>query len=141
MNRPEIPIAQIVYGEIIYWLCIVAALICTIGPVISLWFVDNNVLNPHFVYAALWQGKSVEAVWQEAGAGFPGGHFFLQNLTLGDGLTQFGIALGSISALPSLLAATIAYLFEKPRNYLYAVLSFWVALLIAFASLGIIATK
>ncbi len=141
MDKPEVPLAQIVYGEVVYWLCITAALICAIGPVISLLFVDNNILNPHFVFAALWEGKSAEAVWQEAGEGFPGGHFFLRNLTLGDGFTQFGIALGSISALPALLAASVAYFFEKPRNYLYAILSLWVVLLIAFASWGIIATQ
>ena len=141
MTKPDMPQAQIVYGEVIYWLCIIAAAICTIGPLISLWFVDNNVLNPHFVFAALWEGKSAETIWNTAGEGFPGGHFFLYNITTGDGFTQFGIALGSIAALPALFMASIAYLRERPRNYLYAILSLWVMLLIAFASAGIIATK
>ena len=141
MKKPHMPDAQIIYGEVMYWLCIIAAAICTIGPVISLWFVDNNVLNPHFVLAALWEGKSAEDIWNTAGGGFPGGHFFLQNITKGDGLTQFGVALGSIAALPALFMAGIAYLKEKPRNYLYAALSLWVMLLIAFAAAGIIATK
>lgn len=141
MKKPHMPDAQIVYGEVMYWLCIIAAAICTIGPVISLWFVDNNVLNPHFVFAALWEGQSAEEIWNTAGDGFPGGHFFLRYITTGDGLTQFGVALGSIAALPALFMATISYLREKPRNYLYAALSLWVMLLIAFAAAGIIATK
>ena len=62
MTRPDMPKAQIIYGEVIYWLCIIAAAICTIGPIISLWFVDNNVLNPHYVFAALWEGKSAEEI-------------------------------------------------------------------------------
>ena len=138
MTKPDMPKAQIVYGEVMYWLCLTAAAICTIGPLISLWFVDNNVLNPHFVFAALWEGQSAEAIWNTAGDGFPGGHFFLENITKGDGLTQFGVALGSIAALPALFFAGIAYLREKPRNYLYAILSLWVMLLIAFAALGVL---
>ena len=141
MTKPDMPRAQIVYGEVIYWLCIIAAAICTIGPIMSLWFVDNNVLNPHYVFAALWEGKSAEAIWNTTGEGFPGGHFFLENITKGDGLTQFGVALGSIAALPALFMAGIAYLKEKPINRLYAVLSLWVMTLITFSSLGIIAVK
>ena len=72
---------------------------------------------------------------------FAGGHFFLENLTKGDGLTQFGVALGSIAALPALFFAGIEYLREKPRNYLYALLSLWVMSLIAFSALGILAVK
>ena len=141
MTKPDMPKAQIIYGEVMYWLCLIAAAICTIGPVISIWLVDNNVLNPHYVFAALWEGQSAEAIWNTAGDGFPGGHFFLENITKGDGLTQFGVALGSIAALPALFFAGIAYLQEKPRNYLYATLSLWVILLIAFAALGIISLK
>ncbi len=141
MTEPDMPRAQIIYGEVIYWLCIIAAAICTIGPIMSLWFVDNNVLNPHYVFAALWEGKSAETIWNTTGQGFPGGHFFLENITKGDGLTQFGVALGSIAALPALFMAGIAYLKEKPRNRLYAVLSLWVMTLITFSSLGIIAVK
>ena len=141
MKKPHMPDAQIIYGEVMYWLCIIAAAICTIGPVMSLWLVDNNVLNPHFVFAALWEGKSAEEIWNTAGGGFPGGHFFLRSITTGDGLTQFGIALGSFAAFPALFMAFISYLKEKPRNYLYAGLSLWVMLLIAFAAAGILSVK
>ncbi len=141
MTKPDMPRAQIIYGEVIYWLCIIAAAICTIGPIISLWQVDNNVLNPHFVFAALWEGQSADAIWESAGDGFPGGHFFLQNITTGDGFTQFGVALGSIAALPALFMAGLAYLREKPRNNLYAIMSLWVMMLIAFSSVGILAMK
>lgn len=141
MTKPDMPRAQIIYGEVIYWLCIIAAAICTVGPIISLWLVDNNVLNPHYVFAALWEGKSAEAIWNTAGNGFPGGHFFLQHITTGDGFTQFGVALGSIAALPALFMAGLAYLKEKPRNNLYAILSLWVMILIGFSAVGILAMK
>ncbi len=141
MTKPDMPRAQLVYGEVIYWLCIVGAAICTIGPIVSLMYVDNNVLNPHFVFAALWEGQSAQGIWQTAGDGFPGGHFFLQHITTGDGLTQFGVALGSIAALPALFFAGLAYLKEEPRNNLYAILSLWVMTLIGFSAVGVLALK
>ena len=43
----SVPASQIVYGEIIYWVTIVACIICMVGPLIAMINVDNNVLNPH----------------------------------------------------------------------------------------------
>jgi len=113
---PKMPRAQLVYGEIIYWLAIAAAIICMIGPVID--------------------GKNTETIWQEVGGGFPGGHFWFKNFTKGDGFTQFGLALGCACALWALIATAIAYLREKV--YLYVSLSLWVALLVFLAATGIV---
>ena len=66
-ERPKMPRAQIVYGEVVYWVTIVAALICMVGPFIAMWNVDNNVLNPHFLFAKIFEGKSSVTVWAEAG--------------------------------------------------------------------------
>ena len=138
MERPKIPIAQIVFGDIVYWLCVLAAVICIVGPVISILSVDNNVMNPHYVFSAIWEGKSAEVVWKEVGGGFPGGHFWLHNLTKGDGFTQFGLVIGCACALPALLGAAIAYLSVKPRLYVWVILSLWVAAIIAVSAIGII---
>jgi hypothetical protein len=135
-ERPIMPRAQLVYGAIIYWITIASALICMIGPVISLASPDNNVLNPYYLFAAIFEGKNAATVWQEVGGGFPGGHFYFKNFTMGDGFTQFGLALGCSVALWALLAAAIAYLREKV--YLYVSLSIWVALLVLLATTGIV---
>jgi len=135
-ERPIMPRAQLVYGAIIYWITIAAAIICMIGPVISMASPDNNVLNPYYLFAGIFEGKNAATVWQEVGGGFPGGHFYFKNFTMGDGFTQFGLALGCSVALWALLATAIAYLTEKV--YLYVSLSLWVAFLVLLAATGIV---
>ena len=89
-ERPTMPKAQIIYGEIVYWATILAAIICMIGPLISMINVDNNVLNPHYLFAGIFEGKDAATIWKEVGGGFPGGHFYLSKFTSGDGFTQEG---------------------------------------------------
>jgi hypothetical protein len=107
-----------------------------IGPVIALISPEDNLLNPHYLFAAIFAGKDAQEIWNQAQGGFPGGHFWYGRLTCGDGLTQFGLALGCSVALWALLAAAIAYL--RQRVLLYTVLSLWVALLVFLSSVGII---
>ena len=128
---------QLIYGRCIYWLSIVAAMICAIGPVIAVAFEDKNIMGPHYLFYSIWEGKTAEAVWQEVGGGFPGGHFWLHNLTGGDGFIQFGLVLGCSCACVALIGTAIAFLREKPRATGWALVSLWVASLIALAALGI----
>ena len=131
----EIPSAQIIYGNVIYWTCVIAAIICTIGPAIAVASADNNVLNPHYLFAAIFEGNDPAEVWETAGPGFPGPHFYFKHITWGDGITMFGIAMGCACALWALIAAAIGgYLREKPRNYLYAAFCFWIAFIIYYAA-------
>jgi hypothetical protein len=125
-----------VYGSIVYWVTILACLICMVGPVLSVASPNHNVLNPYKLFAAIFEGKDAQTVWQEVGGEFPGGHFYLKNLTYGDGFTQFGLALGCSVALWALIAAAIAY--ASHRVYLYVFLSLWVALLVALSMVGIV---
>jgi hypothetical protein len=130
------PRAQIVYGEIVYWVTIVSAIICMIGPVIAMVSVDDNVLNPHYLFASIFEGKSAETIWNEVGDGFPGGHFYLDHITTGDGFTQLGLALGCSVAFWALIVA--AFLYLKEKHYLYVLLSLWVSLLVALSAIGIV---
>ncbi len=136
VEKPQIERVQIVYGEIVYWVTILAAIICMIGPVISMYSVENNVLNPHYLFSAIFEGKNAETIWQEVGGGFPGGHFYLSNFTKGDGFTQFGLALGCSVGLWALIATAITYLREK--TYVYVFLSLWVSMLILLSMIGIV---
>jgi len=135
-EKPEIERVQIVYGEIVYWVAIAAAIICMVGPVISMISVDNNVLNPHYLFSRIFEGKDAGTIWKEVGGGFPGGHFYLRHFTKGDGFTQFGLALGCSVGLWALIAAAVTYLREK--NHLYVFLSLWVGLLILLSMIGIV---
>lgn len=134
-ERPIMPKAQIVYGEIVYWVTILTAIICMIGPLISMIDIDNNVLNPHYLFAAIFEGKDAATIWNEVGGGFPGGHFYFSKFTHGDGFTQFGLALGCSVALWGLLAAAVAYIKEK--FYLYFFLALWVSFLVCTSMIGI----
>ncbi len=137
-ETPKMPRANTVYGAIVYWITIISCLICMVGPVISVAFPENNALNPYKLFNAIFEGKNAQQVWQEVGGEYPGGHFYLKNLTYGDGFTQFGLALGCSVALWALIATAIAY--TKDRIYLYAGLALWVALMVALSMVGIVAT-
>ena len=134
-ERPKMPREQIVYGEIVYWITIVSCIICMVGPVIAMANVENNILNPHFLFAKIFEGKNAQAIWQEVGGGFPGGHFYLKNFTTGDGFTQFGLALGCSVALWALVASAVAFISQ--RIYLYFFLSLWVGFLVFVSMVGL----
>ena len=137
-ETPKMPRANTVYGSIVYWITIISCLICMVGPVISVASQENNVLNPYKLFNAIFEGKNAQQVWQEVGGEYPGGHFYLKNLTYGDGFTQFGLALGCSVALWALIATDIAY--SKDRIYLYSILALWVAFMVALSMVGIVAT-
>jgi hypothetical protein len=137
-NRPQMPRAQIYYGEIIYWITIMACIICMIGPVLSLASPENNILNPYKLFDSIFEGKTAEEVWQNAGDGFPGGHFYLDYFTHGDGFTQFGLALGCSVAIWGLLGAAIA--FFRKKQYLFVILGLWVAFLVTVSMTGIVSS-
>jgi len=136
-QRPKMPPSQIFYGEIVYWVTVVACIICVIGPLISVANPENNTLDPYLLFNAIFEGKTAEEIWNIAGDGFPGGHFYLNNLTTGDGFTQLGLALGCSVALWALIFVAGAYLREKV--YLYVYLSLWVALLVFLSMTGLVA--
>jgi hypothetical protein len=131
------PLANRVYGTIIYWTSIIAAIICILAPVIALAFPERNVLDPQYLFSSIWEGAKPEVVWNAAGEGFPGGHFWINNLTYGDGFMQFGIVIGGACAGFALLGAAIGYLKQKPRNFGWALLSIVICLFIVLAAIGI----
>jgi hypothetical protein len=135
-ETPKMPLAQTIYGEIVYWVTIVACMICMVGPVIAVAAPKRNILNPYFLFAKIFEGKTAPDIWQEVGGGFPGGHFYFDYFTYGDGFTQFGLALGCSVALWALIAAAIAYASEK--IYFYVGLALWVGLLVTLSMIGIV---
>lgn len=133
------PAAQRAYGSIVSRVAIAAAVICLAGPPAAMLAPGRNVLNPHLLFPALWEGKTSGEVWELVGEGFPGGHFYAKNFLSGDGLAQFGIVLGSTAALWGLLAAFKGYLKEK--SYGYAAACLLVSALIIFAMTGVVKLK
>ena len=138
MEKPKIPFSQLVFGESVYWLCVIAAIVCMIGPIIAMLSVDGNVMNPHYLFASIFKGNTANVVWEEVAGGFPGGHFWLDNIATGDGFTQLGLVIGCGCALPALMATAIVYLKKKERSYIWVLFSLGIAVLIAISILGIV---
>ena len=139
MEQPKVPDPQLVYGKVIFWLVVVAASINVIGPTLSITFPDNNLMNPQRVFAAIWQGNNPEDVWQVAGGGFPGGHFWVNHLDTWDGLTQLGIVIGCAGVFLALLAAAWAFLRVRPRAYGWALVSVIASSMVLLSAVGFLA--
>ena len=138
MEQSKIPVSRRVFGETIYWLCVLAAIVCMIGPVIALLSVDSNIMNPHFLFASIFDGNTADVVWREVGGGFPGGHFWMDNIFTGDGFTQFGLVIGCASALPALSATALVYIFgKKEKAFIWAFFSLAIAILCTVSVLGL----
>ena len=105
MIKPKIQLSQIVFGDIIYWLTVTAAIFCMVGPVLAFLSMDSNVLNPHHLFANIWSGMEPGAIWAAAGEANGGEHQWIYSLTAGDGIIQLGLIIGCSVALPAMLAA------------------------------------
>ena len=139
MKQLKVPVSQLVFGETIYWFCVLSAIVCTLGPVIAMLFVDSNIMNPHFLFANIFEGNSAEVVWEEIGGGFLGGHFWKDHLLTGDGFTQFGVVIGCASALPALIATALVFIFNrKERSFIWVFFSLVIAAICSVAVLGIV---
>jgi len=139
MEKPKMPTSQLVFGDIIYWFCIIAAIICSIGPLIALVSADGNIGNPHYLFSSIFNGDGVDVVWQKVAGGFPGGHFWTKYIAAGDGFTQFGLVVGCACALPALVATSLLFILKKKeRSLTLAVFSLISAMLIIISILGVV---
>lgn len=137
MEKPRIQQSQVIFGDIVYWLTITAAIICMIGPVMAFASMDGNILNPHYLFANMWSGMGPEAIMETAGEVEAGGHYWVNNLAAGDGFTQLGLVIGCSVAIPAMLAAAIVYVF-KERSLGWALGALWIVGLVTISVLGII---
>jgi len=55
-EKVVIPASQRVFGDIVYWITILAALLCIIGPMIAIINIDKNVINPHYLMQNIFDG-------------------------------------------------------------------------------------
>ncbi len=136
-DHHHIPHPQLTYGRIVYWLTVVACVICIVGPLLSLIRPEQNFLNPYFLFAQIFDGAAPQEIWETTGGYFPGGHFYLRYPLGGDAFTHFGLAaVGCSSAAWALLASAVQY--WRARDRLFAGMSVFVALLIVLAMSGLL---
>jgi hypothetical protein len=115
-KKSESPFAGVVYGAIVYWVTITSSFIVIIGSVLAC-VTRMNFVSPSYWICSLWQGKQTGEIWGEFAAVSPVGHWYLNSLGTGDGLTAFGISLGVFSITLGMVAAAIILLKEK-RTFL-----------------------
>ncbi len=60
-ERPTVPTSQRIFGELVYWITVLCAILCTVGPLITFVDIDNNVLNPHTLFGNIFDGMPTEA--------------------------------------------------------------------------------
>jgi hypothetical protein len=142
-ERPRVPFAGVVIGDIIYWICIIAAFIAMAGPVLSIATPENNVSDPYKIFTLVWEGKTSDEVWAAVtpDSKFPGPHFWIHHLSKGDGITQLGVWLACACSLPAVFVGGIVYLFGfggARKSVTYLILCWFVSFMILFSMLGII---
>ena len=133
-TRPKPTLSALVYGETIYWGTIVGSLIAIIGSILA-FLRQTNVMEPGYVFTAIWEGKTNAEIWEGGLGSLPNGHWYLSSLSSGDALTMFGLALGVFVVIPGMFGSALFLLKEK--KYLFGVLGIIGVCITLFSCLGL----
>jgi uncharacterized membrane protein len=129
------PLAGRVYGDIVYWGTVVSAVLAIIGSIFS--FVTKpDFLHPSYILSSIWQEHSVEQIWQGSLGHLPHGHWYLDHLASGSGLTEFGLAFGVFIVIPAMIGS--AYVLFKNKNTLFASLAIMATCITSISMLGLL---
>jgi hypothetical protein len=77
IQLPTIPRSQIVFGHLVYWVTILAAIICIVGPLVAFIEVNSNVINPHYEMSNIFYGMKSDFKLQTLQANAAAGTNFL----------------------------------------------------------------
>lgn len=73
MEAPAIPRSQSVFGFLVYWVTILAAIICILGPMVAFIDLDANIVNPHYEMSNIFEGMKpsfdMQDLQEDAAAG------------------------------------------------------------------------
>ena len=134
-NRPEPHFAGVFYGTVVYWGTIAGALLALAGTWVA-FLTGHNVIEPGYMFAALWHGASHETIWREATGWLPQGHWYLTELRRGDGLTAAGLALAMFSVIPAIMGS--AWLLVRSGHRIHAAMAALSLLILLAALFGVI---
>jgi len=131
-DRPLVPRAGIIYGDIIYWGTIAGTFLVMIGSVVT-FTTTNNFLDPAYMLSAILEGATVEEIWKGAEGvnQLPNGHWYLNQFSTGNGLTMAGIAIGVFSVTPAIFAS--AYALYKDGQKLFGSIAVVAGLITVYA--------
>ena len=134
-SRPVAPLSGRVYGDIVYWGTVVGTIIAIFGTIYS-FLSKDEYLSTSKTISGIWQQKSVETIWQETVGHLPQGHWYLNHLTEGSGITEFGLAFGVFTVIPAMIASAVV-LFKEKQN-LFGVLAIIATLITTVSMLGLL---
>lgn len=131
-DRPLVPRAGIIYGDIIYWGTIAGTFLVIIGSFVT-FTTMNNYIDPAYLLSAIIDGKTVDDIWKGAEGvnQLPNGHWYLSEISTGNGLTMAGIAIGVFSVTPAIFAS--AYALFKDGQKLFGGIAVVAGLITIFA--------
>ncbi|MFC1886276.1 hypothetical protein ACFLZM_04400 [Thermodesulfobacteriota bacterium] len=133
-TKPEPTVSAIIYGDTIYWGTIIGSIVTIIGSIIAfLW--QNNIMEPGYVFTAIWDGKTNAEIWKGGMGSLPKGHWYLKSLGSGDALAMFGLALGVFSVIPGMFGS--AFFLMKEKKPLFGALAAIGGLIILLSFLGL----
>jgi hypothetical protein len=133
-SKPKPSIAGLIYGEIVYWGTILGSIIAIVASTIAV-MGASNVIEPSYVFSAIWEGKDTTTIWKGAIGALPKGHWYLTNLFTGDGLTMLGVGLGVFAVIPGLFLSAISLAIKK--QYLFGLLGIIAGVISLVAFLGL----
>jgi len=77
IQKPKVPRSQSVFGALVYWITILAAIMCILGPLIAFTDLDANIINPHYEMSNIFDGMKPNFELQELQANVEEGSQFL----------------------------------------------------------------
>ncbi len=60
-GTPTVRPSQRLFGEIVYWITVLCAILCIVGPLITFISFDNNILNPSMLFGNIFDGMPTES--------------------------------------------------------------------------------
>ncbi len=212
-DRPTVRPSQRLFGETVYWITVLCAILCIIGPLITFVSIDNNVLNPHTLFGNIFDGMPTKAgvdveeditvgatviklkdvggfeegqtvtiqekdsdimetgviasinendstitleegvkysftvknevqvaeetIWDNAKDNIEGGHYWIDNITKGDGFTLFGMFLGCSVGIIAMIITGI-FLIIKEKSVGWGLGAFFIAFMSAISMIGLV---
>ncbi len=129
------PLAGRVYGDIVYWGTVVSAILAIIGSIFSFVF-KSEYLQPGYIISSIWQENSVEQIWEGAVGHLPHGHWYLDHLASGSGITEFGLAFGVFIVIPAMIGSALVLF--KNENTLFASLAIMATFITTISMVGLL---
>ena len=126
-----------VFGNVMYWIAFICGTLALFLPIWILAQPENNVLNPHIIFEAIFNGATLDEIWSHSVTGaFPGAHFSFTYITKADSWASLFINLICGVGLLGLIPAMVYQIKEK--DWFCLVLSFIIATLIFLSMIGLL---